>query len=359
MFRILRYVALLVLASISSVAFAAVECAAFSKTGALATASIKGTELSLTASQENASQSPVSLKVGETSSCSVSFSADQAFVAVSLFQPHPSSSGVQVAIFDIAKKGWVNGEAYTPRFARLSGGFVGETHQVATAFFSGEWQRGANIAVQIYTITPSRSGVEAAGLRPMKAPTTAMFENSMDSPHNRLWYRNPNGKCGIRSVVVLGEDKPSPEIQPDLIPACYEPSVFEFPSADEVIVGAQTAGKIQFWRVDLPDKHVAHLDFAPDPKREFQLLSLSSHSPDGKIVGIAMRAFQRDKFGGLRDAGYEIALLQVDSWELISTVSVDPGVKSLTSLAVDHREGHATLEAFGDDHWTRKQVDLP
>jgi hypothetical protein len=266
---------------------------------------------------------------------------------------------VQVAIFDLRRKSWVSAQAVTPRFARLSGGFVGETHQVATAFPSGELQRGASIAVQIYAIDPSTSSAEPVGIRPLQAPTTAVFENSMDSPHNRLWYRIPSGKCGIRSVTILGEDTPSPEIAPDLIPGCYEPSVFDFPDAGQAIVGAQTAGKIQLWRIDLPGKQVAALEVPADPKSEFQLLRMSAHSVDGKIVAVAMRVFRRDKLGGLRDAGYEIAVIQVDSWRVIATLPVKSNRMNLTALAVDHREGHVTIQAFSDDHWTHMQVDVP
>jgi len=353
MFRFCGRAALFVFLLAPRFLFGSVECGAFSHGGDFAWAQVENATVQLHFNRLGTGENTYTLHATAAKICKLSFSEDDRFLSVSMVKPKFFTDGIAVAIFKIDSGTWVGNKIFQPEYSQFEGGFLGSTHEMATAFLSGEWERGSSLRFQVFTIDADtgRNGEEV--LRPLDAPVTSMFPNAFDPAHNRIWNRVPGSACALRYVSILGE-KRSGKVSGDLVPNCTNPSVIDFPTSNLVIIGSQDQDSIRLWRIALDGEHSEHLELASDASRALELLDLSAHSPDGKLVAIAMKALPKDRFGGLHDGRYCVALVDVTAWKVFGIYDVK--VSKIEQLAVDFRDGKAAIEVNDGQRWVASSV---
>ena len=266
---------------------ASTQCGAFSHSGAFASARIEGKNLQLTIAAPSAPEKNYTLVGGEAQICRISFSSDDQLLAVSLVSPKPSTSEVSVALLNLQTGSWVSEKPVQPSYSQFPGGFVGDTHTVATAFLSGIWERGSSLRFQVFTIEADKGQVGKSVLRPLDGPPTSLFPTSFDTAHNRLWNRVPDSACGLHGISVL-DDRSSFNIPSTALPGCTNPGIIEFPNAEDVVIASQNQESIHVWRYNVASNKSDGLDLPANASRALQLMDVSAHSADGAIVALAV-----------------------------------------------------------------------
>ena len=344
------WAALLVLLIAPWKSFAATQCGAFSHDGNFATVKIQGKNLELNMASPGTRERTFSFVSGEAQLCRVSFSNDDQFLEVSLVRPRPSTSQIAVALMNVKSERWVNEKPIQPEYSQFPGGFVGDGHIVATAFLSGIWERGSSLRFQVFTIKGESGKLGDSILRPMDGPPTSLFPTSFDVANNRLWHRVPETACDLRGISVL-DNRSAYDVSTSALPGCVNPALVEFPTANLVVLASQNQESIRLWRYSLEAKRADTLNVPLEPSRALQLLSLSAHSPDGRVVALAIKVLTKDRFGGLHPGSYAVALIDTESWALLAVHELK--LTAFTQLAVDHHDGQVTVEANDGSHWVR------
>ena len=367
-------------------------CAAFAQNGYSATAVVEQTTVSL----EIANPSlvtvshltlplrypmPISVRpIGARGDlgCALSFDHDSNLVAFGTVQNVGVSNvtRVQIGVAE-AKTGKIVADFLVepgPEFMPTSlAGFLGSTTELVV---TGRIPRQKNpgeqsIGFASLLFDPFGKQVSSAPIVREISATDA-FRAYADADHNRLWlfscaytrvrpYRIPI--CPITLTSLTGDEQGRLEFDP----ASYShkrddlwmwPDAFAAPSSDTILIGETVNGKDTVWRVDMQKRSIDRFVLPKDHWVKYNGVIQASLSPDGEVLALLIDQIELG-FPYFVDnyvfKGRDIVVMQLRPFRPLARISHKHSTYT-TGLAVDHRQGKASILAYREGRMERIEV---
>jgi len=175
----------------------------------------------------------------------------------------------------------------------------------------------------------------------------------IDPVNNRIWYRGNRGGCDFQSMTLSGEWLEGPAVDLGKLrhAGCHAPDFISTPDPGTFLIAAADGPTIHFWSTNLATSDVSTFSLPLGRNGDMYWLSgQGAHSPDGKILAVVVRHFSESRFGGLGTASEELLVLQLGPFRLLGREKLDSN-RVHQAIAVDHRDGVATIVTYRGGKW--------
>lgn len=372
-------------------------CAAFALDGSSATATTDVARLALDFTDPSGKTSRLSADLHDPAtkaqannqslrrhlySCRIFFDQKSDLVAVGITSGFPVTQRLQVAVADARKLAWIGNYTVEPQ-PGLAGpvlaGFIEGTTSLVVVGISAKEDAAGNQSRSLSTLLYSPAGKQ---LSPTPATRivagTRALSSYIDAVHNRLWSISctvASGRparqpvCPIRSTSLTGDQPFSSQFDPaasgeKTTTLWKSPDTFAAPDSHTILIAENVSGVNTLWRVDVQKQTLGRLAL---PKRlhlpQFEEIhGAATLSPDGGVLAVSLLQYasaRPNRVDNYMYKGTDIAVVQLHPMRLLGIL---PHGRALDTpaLAIDHRQGKATLLVYQQDHWVRQKFsDAP
>jgi len=371
------------------------SCATFASNGSSAFAAVETTGISLEIADAGGRTSHMNLPLRYPAlvqpanpavsrrnwTCAIYFNHQSDVVALAVGSKfgQPEVTHFQVGTADLKTAKWIASFSAEPKlnFFPLSlAGFLGDTNSLVisgTITGKGGTEQGDLPASLELSVFGEPLSSEPIARRPTE--TTDAFRSYADAGHNRLWlflcsytrtkpYHVP--LCPVSVASLVGEDTSATVLEPRNYSGKRNdlwmwPSAFAAPDSNTVIVAETVAGEDTVWRVDMQKRSVDRFALPHKHFVGYNGLHNAALSPDGEVLAILLDQIDLG-FPYLVDnyvfKGTDVAVMQVRPFRLLGLIPhKDSGYTG--GLAVDHREGKATVLVYREGHLERREFSAP
>lgn len=330
-------------------------CAAYARSGLLASITIKG-QLKLAITEANGKV--VQFNLGTpfpTDGCSAFFSNDSTLLAVAL-HPARKPQPLTIALFDAANMRWL-----TPTPSKIN---LAQDSRGDVIGFSGDSHRLLVLSDGSYFAATGRTTAFVVAVDPIeRRATTSVFSiagesfssgnHTIDVTGERLWVVEQDERaCFLHSYPIASGQRE--RTQKLLDPECQSADLLVSLNRDSVLQFSHDARStiIRSFDSDLVNTQSLRLS-APAVPGQCQAQGGYSRSADNTLLAVALKCFDEGRFGStrVRDG---IAIVGVRPLKLIRFL----GYPELPSaFAVTASDNHVRIASFTHGVWSTRVID--
>jgi hypothetical protein len=326
---------------------------------------------------------PANLTISRNNwTCAVYFNHQSDVVALAVgsqFGKHEVAH-LQVGVAELKTATWIGNFGVEPQldFVPLSlAGFLEDTNSLV---ISGtiKNRRGAEQDDLPATVVLSPLGEPVSSSTPTaRKPTEATdaFRSYADALHNRLWlfacsdtrvkpYHVPF--CPVSVTSLVGEDLYSATLEPGSYSGKRDtlwmwPRAFAAPDSNSILIAETVSGKDMVWRVDMQKRSIDRFELPHNHFVKYNGLRDIALSPDGEVLAVLLNQIELG-FPYFVDnyvfRGTDVAVIQARPFRLLGMIPHRDSSYT-AALAVDHREGKATVLVYRQGHQERQEFSAP
>ncbi len=292
--------------------------------------------------------------------CHAFFSDNGNLLAISFTLHTDAVHNMEIAVADLPSAKWISPAPVVPvmpsEFHGFLAGFLKNSNRLVvldSGSYSALYQKTSLFplyfaAVPGYPTFPYNSDARSYPGMPL-TPVSGYI----DTVGNRIWYRGNRAGCDFQSMTLSGEwlEGPSVDLGKLRHAGCHAPDFVSTPDPGTFLIAAVDGPTIHFWSTNLATSDVSTFSLPLDRNGDMYWLSgQGAHSPDGKILAVVTRHFAESRFGGLGAASEELLVLHLGPFRLLGREKLDSD-RVHQAIAVDHRDGMATIVTYRGGKW--------